>query len=493
MTRRLLNPSSVVMLALLCTAVAAADASAQILFEDDFEDTVVNPDGTLQAWDGPGNPETMYLTGAQAFSGRRSLELKYIPGTFGASFMYRLFSGRDHMYVRWYQRWSPGFIWEPSATKMAILRPMGGYPQFYPQVMWGAGEFAIQAQVIAEANWDSRNFSQNIGDPIRFQSDRWYCIEVFVKLNSPGVADGQLAAWIDGEIKLSYADRTFRGATPNDPAPSTATIQAFGLTGYYGGISPVLLPQTSWQDDVVASLERVGTDLVSEDFETETSAPSGWDGPSNPSAMYVSGERPYNGARSLELAYGEGATGVGYAYKHFAKQERVYVRWFQRWSANYVWAPWSTSLIALRPSSSYPHFYPLLGGSGTSFVVQAQVLADRQWGSENLFQNVGEPFVAEPERWFCFEVMVQLNTPGQTDGVLAAWIDDQPKLLYEGRAFRGVSAGDPSPAGARLSQLLVLGQYGGPTVVPHAQTSWQDDFIVSPQRIGCHVPARTVR
>jgi hypothetical protein len=488
-----LHVSAIAALALFCALVAPTRATAQILFQDDFEDTLVNPDGTLQVWDGPGDPSTMYLTGAHAFSGRRSLELKYVPGTFGASFMYRLFTSREHIYVRWYQRWSPGFIWEPSATKMAILRPMGGYPQFYPQVMWGAGEFAIQAQVIAEANWDARNFTQNIGTPVRFQSDRWYCIEVFVKLNAPGIADGELAAWIDGELKLSYNGRAFRGETPEAPAPSTATIQAFGLTGYYGGITPVLQPQTSWQDDVVASLERIGTDLVSEDFETEPGALPGWDGPTNPSAMYVSGERPFNGARSLELAYGAGASGVGYAYRHFAKQERVYVRWFQRWSANFVWAPWSTSLIALRPSSSYPHFYPLLGGNGNAFVVQAQVLADRQWGSENFFQNVGEPFVPEPERWVCFEVMVQLNTPGQTDGVLAAWIDDQPKLLYEGRAFRGASGSDPSPASARLSQLLVLGQYSGPAPVPHAQTSWQDDFIVSPQRIGCHVPARPVR
>jgi len=88
---------------------------------------------------------------------------------------------------------------------------------------------------------------------------------------------------------------------------------------------------------------------------------------------------------------------------------------------------------------------------------------------------------------------VQLNTPGQADGVLAAWIDDQPKLLYEGRAFRGASESDPSPASTRFSQLLLVGQYSGPAAVPQTQTSWQDDFIVSPQRIGCHVPARPVR
>lgn len=476
--------------------LAVAPADAQVIFEDDFEDAIVNGDGTIGGWDGPADLSTMYLTGQQAFSGRRSLELKYLPGTHGASFMYRLFTGRDRIHLRWYQRWSPGFIWEPSATKMVILRPMGGYPQFYPEVLWANGQLAIQAQVIAEANWDSRNFYQNVGVPVVFGPDRWYCIEVFVKLNRPGSADGELAAWIDGELKLSYAGRRFRGDSPLDPAPSTAMIQAAGLTGYYGGITPVLLPQTSWQDDVVASADRLGCDLVSEDFEACPDAGGtipGWDGPSNPSTIYTSDREFARGQRSLELAYQAGSYSAGYAYRPFHGQERVFVRWFQRWSDGFQWAPSTTGLIGLRPVSGYPHFYPFAAGQNGLFAIQAQVLADRQWGSENFFQNEGPPVAFEPRRWYCIEVMVQLNAPGHSDGAIAAWIDDDRKLFYDGRALRGTAATDPSPPTARLSQLLVVGQYSADTTVPLLQTSWQDDLIVSSQRIGCHTPARAVR
>ena len=465
-------------------------ADAQVLFEDDFEDTVAGPDGFLSGWDGPADPSTMYLTGGHAFSGRRSLELKYLLGTHGASYMYRLFTGREHMYLRWYQRWSPGFIWEPSATKMAILRPMGGYPQFYPEVLWANGQLAIQAQVIAEANWDSRNFYQNVGEPVVFERDRWYCVEVFVKLNTPGAADGELAAWIDGTLKLSYAGRRFRGDSPFDPAPSTARIQAIGLTGYYGGITPVLQPQTSWMDDVVASLDPIGRDLASEDFEAPL---SGWDGPSNPATILVSDRSAARGAQSLELAYEPGSYTAGYMYKHFRGQERLYVRWFQQWSEGFAWAPWATGLIGLRPVSGYPHFFPLAAGPAATFAIQAQVLADRQWGSENFFQNEGASVSFEPQRWYCIEVMVQLNTPGAPDGTLAAWIDEERKLFYDGRAFRGTEAGDPSPPTARLGQLLVVGQYGSDTPVSQRQFSWQDDLIISPQRIGCQTPARPAR
>lgn len=89
-----------------------------------------------------------------------------------------------------------------------------------------------------------------------FQADRWYRIEVFVKLNTPGAADGELAAWIDGELKLLHTGWRFRGASPDDPAPSTAKIETVTVSGDYEGPVPQL--QFSWHDDHVASTHRIG-------------------------------------------------------------------------------------------------------------------------------------------------------------------------------------------------------------------------------------------
>lgn len=481
------------LLVVVFCVVHAPPAQAQVLFEDDFEHGVTNADGTIGSWDGPPDPTSMYLTERVARSGRRSVELNYVPGTFGASFMYRLIAGRDHVYVRWYQRWSSGFVWEPSATKMLVLRPMGGYPQFYPEVLWANGQLAIQAQVVAEANWDSKNFYQNQGTPVVFEGDRWYCIEVFVKLNAPGSADGELAAWIDGDLTLSYTGRQFRGASITDPAPSTAQIQAVGLTGYYGGVTQVPQQQSSWQDDVVASLEPIGCQLVADDFEGTATNPdgtiAGWDGPARPSAMYLTDRMAKSGSRSLELSYAAGTRGAGYMYNSWRGQDQVYLRWYQRWSPGFLWEYSSTSLAGLRPLSGYPHFYAFVAGAAGEFAIQAQVLADRAWASENFFQNRGDPVRFEPERWYCIEMMVKLNTPGQADGALAAWIDGEEKLLYAGREFRGMSPVDPAPPTARLTALLVAAQYGGDTTVPQQQFSWHDDYVASTQRIGCLAPA----
>jgi hypothetical protein len=224
-------------------------------FEDDFEAAVAEPDGSISGWDGPLDPSRMYLTGDVSHSGVRALELKYEPGSHGAGYMLTYFPGQDEVYHRWYQGWSPDFIWEPSGTGMVTLRPVAGYPHFYPSVLWGNGELAIQAVGIPQANW---NFYQNQGPSVVFQPDRWYCLETFVKLNTPGVADGELAAWIDGELKLYYTGQTFRGSTPADFAPSTAKIEAMMISAYYGGPTTVPQLQFAWQDDHVLSTHRIG-------------------------------------------------------------------------------------------------------------------------------------------------------------------------------------------------------------------------------------------
>jgi len=474
----------------VCALAGVGGAHGGLLFEDDFERSLPNPIGYIGLWDGPPDPTVMYLTDATSHSGGRSVELRYVPGTFGASFMYRHFPGQDVIYHRWYQKWSPGFVWEPSATKMLILRPEAGYPEFYPEVLWANGQFAIQAQVVQEANWDAENFYQNQGDPVVFQPGRWYCLEVFVKLNTPGAADGEVAAWIDGELKLTYAGRQFRGASPLDPGPSTAKIEAVAATGYYGGVTQVPQLQFSWQDDHAASTERIGCKPVSDDFERSradaSGTISGWDGPGTPAAMYLTDHVAHSGARAVELKYDEGSVGAGYMFKHFAGQDDVYYRWYQQWSDGFRWGPSGTGLIGLGPYSTYPQLYAFVFGDTGELALQAEVVAEAGWDVENFRQNQGTPLAFAPQRWYCVEVHVKLNTPGLADGEVAAWIDDELKLFYPERQFRGAASTDPAPSTATVESAYIAGGYGG-AAVPRLQYAWHDDHVVSSQRIGCQV------
>jgi hypothetical protein len=213
----------------------------------------------------------MYLTDQVAHSGTRAVELKYEGGSVGAGYMFKHFAGQDDVYYRWYQQWSDGFRWGPWGTGLVGLGPYSGYPQFYGFLLGDTGELAIQAAVVAEAGWDGENFRQNQGTPLVFQPQHWYCIEVHVKLNTPGLADGEVAAWIDGELKLLHAGRQFRGATPTDPAPSTATIESAYIAGGYGGaVVPEL--QYAWHDDHVVSSQPIGCQVDTTPYVTPTLA-----------------------------------------------------------------------------------------------------------------------------------------------------------------------------------------------------------------------------
>jgi len=251
---------------------------AQILFQEDWETTSTKADGRINGWDGPADPNTMYITSSEAHSGNKSLELRYDPGSNSASFMNRVFPGQDLIYHRWYQKWSPGFIWSGVATKMVFISPSPGSksPGFSPVVLWGNGQLAVVAVVVAEANWDNVNLYQNVGTPVVFKGGGWYCVEVMVRLNTPGKADAEIKAWIDGQLKISYANREFRGTSPNDPAPSDAKIRSSWISGYYNSSANGAVPQLqySWHDDHVVSTQRIGC-LPGVSDVTPPSPPSG--------------------------------------------------------------------------------------------------------------------------------------------------------------------------------------------------------------------------
>ncbi|MBU4459209.1 MAG: hypothetical protein KJ579_01470 [Verrucomicrobia bacterium] len=78
--------------------------------------------------------------------------------------------------------------------------------------------------------------------------DRWYCLEHRIRANSPGLADGELAAWIDGKLYIHY--RGFRWRS--DPA---VRLKRFDIGVY---IHEARRDNTVWYDDVALSTGYIG-------------------------------------------------------------------------------------------------------------------------------------------------------------------------------------------------------------------------------------------
>lgn len=96
------------------------------------------------------------------------------------------------------------------------------------------------------------------------------------------------------------------------------------------------------------------------------------------------------------------------------------------------------------------------------------------WG--NLFSANPRPILPR-DRWVCLEMMVQLNTPGQADGQMAFWVDDQLGHQQNGMHWRDT-------ADLQLNKVWVQHYIAAGDTQQSNAISW-DNVVASTSRIGC--------
>ncbi len=98
------------------------------------------------------------------------------------------------------------------------------------------------------------------------------------------------------------------------------------------------------------------------------------------------------------------------------------------------------------------------------------------WGNE----FAPDPPVVLPRgRWFCLEMMMKQNTPGEHDGVMAYWVDGQLALRQENMMWRTIP--ELQLDRVRLQHYITTDDANG-----FSNRVWFDDVVVSTQRIGCN-------
>ncbi len=80
------------------------------------------------------------------------------------------------------------------------------------------------------------------------ERDRWYCLEQMIRVNEVGKADGELAAWIDGQLYLHY--QSIRWRLAEDVQPKRIDF------GIY--IHEARQQNTVWYDEVALSTGYIG-------------------------------------------------------------------------------------------------------------------------------------------------------------------------------------------------------------------------------------------
>ena len=149
----------------------------------------------------------MEISSARAFSGTKSLKFTYIGDnpTF-TCFIDRLYGGNyETVYSRVYM-FLDNFTASNINTKLythANTERIGRYPIFW----WSLHQSNNTHRMGVEA---SPTTNLPFGT---FPTGRWVCMETQVTLNTPGVANGIIRSWIDGEPRINRADLVLRNAT----------------------------------------------------------------------------------------------------------------------------------------------------------------------------------------------------------------------------------------------------------------------------------------
>jgi hypothetical protein len=95
--------------------------------------------------------------------------------------------------------------------------------------------------------------------------------------------------------------------------------------------------------------------------------------------------------------------------------------------------------------------------------------------------DFGPGFVSRPDvtpeldRWYCYELMVKANTPGQQDGRIAFWLDGKLLADFGNMSFRAID----SLKIDRIGLMFHAGANGGPDT-----RRWYDDVVVATSYVG---------
>ena len=158
-------------------------------------------------------------------------------------------------YLRSMVRFSAGYSWPTGTNKMFVVAAFESWSASYPQPLSYSPYYVIfdvdstgrpQLEVHRKVGSDVwRTLAQNIGTPVALTTGAWHELQIHLKLNTPGAADGVAEIWIDGVRKAAFADVDFR---------STYTTRGWNhlLLSPYGNPSSPANQTQDW-DNIVGS------------------------------------------------------------------------------------------------------------------------------------------------------------------------------------------------------------------------------------------------
>lgn len=139
-------------------------------------------------------------------------------------------------------------------------------------------------------------------------TERWYCMEYYVRLNAVDDNDGIVRAWVDGRLSFEKEDMRFRTV-------DTLKIEQVWMNIYHGGTTPSPYDQHAFIDNVVIARSYIGPmGPIDEPSDESGGEDSGSGGPADGDSGESGDEAPGSDAGAGETTVTSGpsdGTGAG--------------------------------------------------------------------------------------------------------------------------------------------------------------------------------------
>ena len=145
-----------------------------------------------------------------------------------------------------------------------------------------------------------------------------------------------------------------------------------------------------------------------------------------------------------------GTVGTNYADKNFGdwfniggtKVEEVWLRFYSKFSAGLTWPNRSQKMAIINLTNGVDNerryqVYVYVTPNGRYAVDHSDI---GNWQFYGLSQNVGTAVGPRGDQWDKIKMYVRLNTPGQSNGIVRLWVNDELKLQHTNVPMR---AGSP--------------------------------------------------
>ncbi len=278
------------------TLVCLSSASAQIIYQNDFEDdpvgtyTVSNlsADWGVTSNDGVDEGRVSIVDDSNTV-GNKSLVVKYPDGlsnTGKSQWKAPLGGSYDELYFSYKIRFDDNFDFVRGGKLPGLCGgecnsggdPPDGTDGWSARMMWrtngssGSPTNGDKANIVQylyypdqpgtfaeDMRWDDTTPT----DWKSFDSDVWYQLQHRIVMNTPGSSDGIIQAWLDGEMVLDRQDIRFR-------TTSALKIDTLYFSTFFGGSSSqweTTKDEFAYYDDFVVSTQFINTSPFSADFD----------------------------------------------------------------------------------------------------------------------------------------------------------------------------------------------------------------------------------